>query len=372
MMKTGSQNAYGPFVKAPLLERSFWDALLFRQNPENSYIELINALSQTDDVCSIPEDFADSLNNKYGTNLHTRHRADLDRLYAEFLRHCLVDLSFSLKEVKEIHRLRRLFLIPDAKNSAIFTDAVGETYRRAVKRMIADGKLTDEEQRELNELAPTLYISEAVKTAICRDEIGKMIQGRLDTAVSDKMLSPQEDQELRELSTGLGVELKQSESTTRALDTFRMLWRIRYGDLPSFDPGINLQRGEVCYSVRNVDWHEMRRQRVGAGYSGPTMRVKIADGLYWRTGAFGIKPITRDSLVKIDAGQVFVTNKRLLFMGTMKNVSIKLDKILNVTKYSDGVGVEKDTGKSPVLIFDRDIDVFCATLARAISDFASA
>jgi hypothetical protein len=371
-MNSESPNVYGPFVEAPFISRSFWDAVLLRDNPDNAYIELINALSRTENVCTIPADFADSLNSKFRTNLHARHREKLDRLYAEFLRHCLSDKAFSEKEVKEIHRLRRLFLISDAKNASIYNASVGEAYRRAVQRVIADGKVSDEERKELDELAPSLHITDAVKNEIYKDEIGKMIQGRLDLAVSDRMLSPQEDRELQELASGLGAELTQSSNTTRALNTFRMLWRIRYGDMPLFDPGINLQRGEVCYLSRNVEWYEMRRQRVGVGYAGPAMSIKIADGVYWKTGAFGVKPMTRDALVKIDAGQALITNKRLLFMGSLKNTNIKLDKILDVTKYSDGVGIEKDSGKSPVLSFDQDIDIFCATLARAISDFAAA
>ncbi len=88
----------------------------------------------------------------------------------------------------------------------------------------------------------------------------------------------------------------------------------------------------------------MRRQRVGAGHAGPTMRVKIANGVYWRAGALNLKPVTCDALVQIDTGRVFLTNKRLLFMGTKKNTSIQPNRILDITKHSDGVGIEKDAG----------------------------
>jgi len=274
----------GPFSESPLAPRSLWDRLLFRGNPQNAYIELINALARTDDICDIPEDFADSLNRKYRTNLHARHRADLDRLYADFLRHCLEDLAFSAKEVREIHRLRRLFLITDAKNAEIFNAVAGETYRRAVKKVIADGEVTDGERRMLKELAPTLFISEHASGAIYKDEIGKMIQGRFDRVVADRMLSPQEEAELQELADGLGVTLAHDAATAGALDSCRMLWRVRYADLPTFDPGINLRRGEVCYLEREAGWHEIRRLRTGGSLTTSWCR-STSDGCLSPTSA---------------------------------------------------------------------------------------
>ncbi|HOE61705.1 MAG TPA: hypothetical protein P5125_01060 [Kiritimatiellia bacterium] len=368
-MKMANQTR-GPFAASPLMPRSLWDKLLFRENPGNAYVELVNALARTDDIRSIPEDFADTLNRKYRTNLHSRRRADLDRIYADFLRHCLADLAFTAREAEEANRLRRLFLITDAKHAKIFSSVADETHRRAVKRVIADGKVTDNERRALEYLAASLLISERTSKAIYKDEVDKMLQGRLDAAVSDCMLSPQEEAELQELAAGLGVELTHSAATARTLDSYRAMWRVRYGDLPTLDSGINLRRGEVCYMKRAVEWHEMRRQRVGATYSGPTMRLKIAKGVYWRTGTLGIKPVTRDTLVKIDSGHAYITNKRLLFTGAMKNTSIPLNRILDITKYSDGVGIEKDAGKSPVLVFHEGIDIFCAVLSRVISEQA--
>jgi hypothetical protein len=55
-------------------------------------------------------------------------------------------------------------------------------------------------------------------------------------------------------------------------------------------------------------------------------------------------------------------------MGAKKNTSILLNRILDITKYSDGVGIEKDAGKSPVLVFHKGIDIFCAVLSRVISE----
>ncbi len=147
------------------------------------------------------------------------------------------------------------------------------------------------------------------------------------------------------------------------------MWRIAHGELEVVKPRINLPSGESCYFMHEIEWYETRCQRIAATYSGLTMRRKIADGIYWRTGAIGINPVIRDALVQIDAGRIHITNRRLLFTGSTKNISIKLNRILDFTRYSDGVKIDKDAGKNPVLVFDESIDVFCAILARVIADY---
>ena len=146
------------------------------------------------------------------------------------------------------------------------------------------------------------------------------------------------------------------------------MWRLAYGDPPTINVDINLQKNEVCYFTANVTWHEMRRVTKRVQWGGPQLRVKICKGIYWKTGDYSVNPITRDQLVQIDSGTVYVTNKRLIFSGTMKNSSIRLAKILDFTPYNDGVLIEKDAGRSPVLGFSTNIDLFCASLARAIQD----
>jgi hypothetical protein len=148
----------------------------------------------------------------------------------------------------------------------------------------------------------------------------------------------------------------------------RQMWTINSGPLPPLVTHFALAKGEQCYYAQPVDWYENRTVTKRVNYSGTAMRIKIMKGWYWNSGNYDVQRITQDVLTKIDTGVVYLTNKRILFDGTKKNQSIALDKIFDIVRYGDGIGIEKDTGRSPVLAFNKDIHVFAAVLARLIRD----
>ncbi len=184
------------------------------------------------------------------------------------------------------------------------------------------------------------------------------------------MLLLKEQTECNLISERLGIEVITDDTTEGALDRFRLMWRIAHGEPPTIDVPINLQRGEVCYFATDTTWSEMRRQTRRVRYAGPTMRLKICKGVYWRMGDLAFQPVSNDVLTTIDQGTIFITNKRVLFMGDMKNRSIRLQKILDITPYRDGVMIDKDAGKSPFLGFSENIDLMAACLARALQDLS--
>lgn len=71
-------------------------------------------------------------------------------------------------------------------------------------------------------------------------------------------------------------------------------------------------------------------------------------GVYYRVGSTRTARVTREVLRHIDTGTLYVTNKRLIFDGTRKNSVIRLPNILSVIPYSDGVEVEKTSGRNPI------------------------
>ena len=101
---------------------------------------------------------------------------------------------------------------------------------------------------------------------------------------------------------------------------------------------------------------------------GASFRLKIMKGMYYRSGSVSVERITSDILSHIDSGTAYVTNKRLIFVGSRKNTNILLSKVLSVIPYSDGIGIEKDSGKSPILRVPDNADIFAMILGRVIND----
>ncbi len=71
-------------------------------------------------------------------------------------------------------------------------------------------------------------------------------------------------------------------------------------------------------------------------------------------------------MTQLDSGTLYVTNKRLLFDGAQNSKSIALKKIIRFTVFSDGIKIEKDTGRDQYFIGSGDSEVLGAVLERVI------
>lgn len=55
-------------------------------------------------------------------------------------------------------------------------------------------------------------------------------------------------------------------------------------------------------------------------------------------------------------------------MGSKGNKTINLNKILNIDPYSNGIEIQKETGKNPFLEFKNNVDVFSMIISRLINE----
>jgi len=75
---------------------------------------------------------------------------------------------------------------------------------------------------------------------------------------------------------------------------------------------------------------EKTKTRYVGGSAGVSFRV--AKGVTFRTGGFRGSPIKETYKEVTDTGNIYVTNKRVLFVGARKNVSYPINKIIDITK----------------------------------------
>ena len=128
-------------------------------------------------------------------------------------------------------------------------------------------------------------------------------------------------------------------------------------------------KNELCYFQTEVKFYEYRKVTRRIRYGGPAVRIKIVKGLYWRAADYGVQVISDDVLMLIDSGNLFLTNKRMIFMGAKGNKVTKLNNILDFNPYSNGIEIQKASGKSPFIEFSQDIDIFTLMLDRVIRDY---
>ncbi|MBR5504090.1 MAG: zinc ribbon domain-containing protein [Methanobrevibacter sp.] len=97
----------------------------------------------------------------------------------------------------------------------------------------------------------------------------------------------------------------------------------------------------VLLDIPNVSLNEPRAVRVSQG-GGVGTSVRVAKGVSVHSGGAGSRSVSHDEIMNVDAGNLIITNKRLVFTGSKKTVNINLNSILTITAYKDGISIQRE------------------------------
>jgi hypothetical protein len=193
---------------------------------------------------------------------------------------------------------------------------------------------------------------------------------KLGQVGEDGYLSPQEEYELNELKEQLSLADDEISHTYGKLTRLKRLSAIKDGHLPVLAADILLKKGEQCHYEISTDLiEEKSRTRYVGGSKGVSFR--IAKGVYYRVGGFKGERIVDTFKEVTDSGTLYITNKRVVFVGAKKNVTYQLNKVVNFTKYPDALQFQKENESKPryFLIKDQDaIDEIGLILSQIVSD----
>jgi hypothetical protein len=128
----------------------------------------------------------------------------------------------------------------------------------------------------------------------------------------------------------------------------------------------NFQKNEkLIWIFKNVEFYEMRtRTHYEGGHSGVSLRV--AKGVYYRTGAFKGRPVQTTEMAYKGDGLLGITNKHIYFAGA-KSFRIRYDKIVTFEPYEDGIGIQKDGVTAKPQIYKNIDGWFCYNLLTNLS-----
>ena len=331
-------------------------------------IEVNNLLSNNRDFTIINIEDIDAIGRKYKIAILKKYRLELQNIYKRFLKYCFIDKILDDFEIRQLSHLKHIFDLDDNIIRQIHKDISLEIFNESVDEAIADGKLDDKERDFLNKLQTRLKLPDNIVKTIYSKKSSEYIQNYLKSAVSDERLSPDEEMEMNIIAQNLGITIKFDEKTKDLIDKFRLYWLIENGEIPIVETEINLQKNEKCYFSTSAKWYEYRKVTQRIRYGGPTFRVRIVKGLYWRAGDLGVQTVSNDILTLLDSGTLYLTNNRVIFIGNRNTKTIKHSKVLDFTPHKNGIEILKDTGKSPFIEFERGIDIFAMIFGRVIKE----
>jgi hypothetical protein len=355
------------FEKMEYRPQTFFQKLFKIQPKENSIIELNNMLAEKGpDNISIKD--IEYIASKYRVNLYKTYPNQLLSYYKSYLVQCLADKQLSADEVKTLDNLKFIFNLKYNDTKEILDGATKAVYQQEVNKVIQDGVLSKEEEGFLLELERNLHMPHDLAMSVYGSEARDLFSRVLTNAISDERLSPEEERQIQTLAADLRVTIDCENETRALLDKYKLLWQIDNGFLPEIKCDINLQKNEICHFSRNyVNWFEQRVVTHRIGYSGLSYRVSICKGLSWRAGNVSPQIISDDVWKIIDTGDLYLTNKRIIFMGSKGNKTITFKKVLDFTVYTNGITIQKDAGKSPFLGFDYVSDIFGMILGKLLA-----
>ncbi|MEO9961960.1 MAG: hypothetical protein ABJ388_16440 [Alphaproteobacteria bacterium] len=128
---------------------------------------------------------------------------------------------------------------------------------------------------------------------------------------------------------------------------------------PEVGHNLNLQNGEACYWIFSATMYAFRSVRGTVGYHGPVVRIPIAKGLTYRAALYSGAGQTEQELRPVSRGELYLTNKRVIFRGDKKNNSVAISKVLSLTYFygDDSVRIDKDNGP-PIILDGFDGELF--------------
>lgn len=167
--------------------------------------------------------------------------------------------------------------------------------------------------------------------------------------LKDGLLSPQEEQRVSTYTSTFNIPTNNLPANYQGGNIAKMsqasiLSNLQRGVLPpqnTFVP-IMLGKGEtILWQYSDVKLFEEKVQREYHSNRGG-LSVRICKGVYYRPSTGRMKPVEHSYMNLEGTGELYITNKHLIFNSPTKGVKIPYSKIIGVTPYSDGLEVNRD------------------------------
>jgi hypothetical protein len=199
------------------------------------------------------------------------------------------------------------------------------------------------------QIADDAFIPQAAITGLYVTGFERAVQ----SVLQDGILTEQEEEQLEAFMKGLGLGQKELDASgayttmvkagiLREVLEGKLPERINvFGDLP-----FNFQKDEkLIWIFQDVKYAE---QRTVTRYQGSSQGVslRVAKGVYYRIGEFRGNPIPVIATVAVDTGTLAVTHKHIYFAGPSKSFRIAYLKMIAITPFSDGIGIQRDAASA--------------------------
>lgn len=359
-----------PFILKEFYSPNAFEKLMNKIPQKNILIEINNLFAQ-EKLSDLSNENIKAFQNKYSvSNPTSKFHSEFIELLRDFLISNLGNLLSDDNNFESARKFQKVLGISDVDFIKEYQTIATEKFtKRAEEILIVSNKWEEEEKIKIEQIRTQFGIGEKIADQIVTDCRGAIVKNYVNQMIADSRVSPQEIETFEKLQKDLDIEVSMNDESIKALGKYKNLWIIENGELPIVEANIILQKNECCYIQCKAKLYENRTVTKRVSYGGPTFRMKIVKGIYYRAGNLGVARQTEDIKTLIDEGILYITSKRILFNGSRQNKTYKYNQIIDLVPYNDGVEIVKDSGKSPTFYtFDADGEVVTGTIARVIKE----
>jgi len=257
-----------------------------------------------------------------------------------------------------------LSLVMLAASAAVFVRQrrirARELYEHHLEDALADGVLTEEEAEEL----ASIREDRALAAAEVRMVALAIYRRALNQAASDSRITAEEEARLQKLQQQLSLSEHDLAEDRQQIQRVRLLARIERGVLPRVDAPVPLDDGEVCYFA--VRARIAQRLSLPAAAAAPARFLRFhVDGAAPFVVNGARDPLApREDVLPLDSGMLMITNRRLLFRGARKTITMSHIRVAQIDLYADAIRNQEDEGAAQLYLVD-DPELTAAILLAA-------
>ncbi|MFW5759879.1 MAG: hypothetical protein ACOCXH_02735 [Cyclobacteriaceae bacterium] len=234
-----------------------------------------------------------------------------------------------------------------------------------VDKAVEDGRLQEDEKKFLHKLQNDLKLNASIADKIYQLSASEMLKKFMNEALSDHRLTEEEEDELSKIKKSLNIEVHLDGATRANYEKYKLFWQIENGEYPEFEVDEPLQDKEKCYFYTNAEWLCQNVNLPNWKKKKSGLELKCTKGYFFATEHKEMKPVIEDIWATMDNGRVYLTNKRVIFLGNENSTKLLLHEIVDFSTYKNGIDIVH-MDKNVFLQFNDHLDIFSMLLSKAL------
>jgi len=223
-----------------------------------------------------------------------------------------------------------------------------ERLRESIWAAVSDGEITDREIEYIDSFYKESELSPEDFDKLRAEIFIQVVQ----QAIADRRVVENELKTINHLVDRLQISADVKSWAEKQMQYYALFSHIESGAPLPVGPasGLILQKNEVAHvslPAQLIEERVMSRNYQG-GSRGVSLRV--VKGVSFRVGQQKGQMVSESGLVPISDGYFVVTSKRLVFSGDRKTVTTKIDQLLDLHVFADGLNYSASNRQKPVIV----------------------